>query len=144
MSATMQGVGHGAGVYGHNLEGGLGGPPPPNVDGEHHFRKKYGFAIKTATICARNIRPTDACGGAFKFEFIFFGTDTCFFVKNIGTNARFKEFGSKFRLFALLVGGVVWRYRRPYGGRGRCGIFRRFPRGKQRNVPHEIIAPKVC
>ena len=107
VSATMQGVGHGAGVYGHNLEGGLGGPPPPNVDGGHHFRKKYGFAIKTATICARNIRPTDACGGAFKFEFIFFGTDTCFFVKNIGTNARFKEFGSKFRLFAFLVGGVV-------------------------------------
>ena len=83
VSATAQGF------RGITLRGVLGGPPPPNVDGGHHFRKKCGFAIKTATICARNIRPADACGGAFKFGFIFFDTDTRFFVKTIGTNARF-------------------------------------------------------
>ena len=40
--------GHGAGSCARNVEGGLGGAPPPNVDGGHHFRRKYGFATKNA------------------------------------------------------------------------------------------------
>ena len=53
------------------VEGGLGGPPPPNVDGGHHFRRKYNFAIENAIFCPGNIWAEGACFGYLCLDLFF-------------------------------------------------------------------------
>ena len=53
-------LGHEAGCWLGNLEGGLGGLPPPNVDGGHHFRRKCDFATENAIFCAATLGPRAA------------------------------------------------------------------------------------
>ena len=69
----------GQGFQGRNLEGGLGGPPPPNVDGGLHFRRKCDFAMKNLLFSPQNLRLRKAMFRAIVFTFIVVDADRSYY-----------------------------------------------------------------